>query len=129
MMAITNTADAQTAISYTYDSTGNRIGRAISVSHIKERETTDAEDIEKDLTSKIKVTADSGTSSVKVEIIDYREIDHCIISVFASSGMSIAELDAIGEITDIDLRHQPDGVYILKIVLNGRTDTWKILCR
>jgi len=35
MMAITNTADAQTAISYTYDSAGNRIGRAISVSHIK----------------------------------------------------------------------------------------------
>jgi len=64
-----------------------------------------------------------------VEIIDYRETDHCKISVFASSGMSIAELDAKGAITDIDLRHQPDGVYILKIVLNGRTDTWKILCR
>jgi len=71
----------------------------------------------------------TGTSSIKVEIIDYKETDHCKISVFGSSGMSIAELDAIGEITDIDLSHQPNGVYILKIVLNDKEDTWKIMCR
>lgn len=130
LLALPIKALAQTnSISYSYDASGNRIGRSITISPVKERDATDVADIEEDVESRICITADADAGTVRVEITGYEDTDRCRIILYDTNGIIHIDTTATEAVTIIDLNGKPAGVYVLHTVLNGKKTTWKIAYR
>ena len=116
LMSISYNGMAQHSISYTYDAAGNRTGRSITVTPVKDRDATDIEEVNDNPEGKVRVMADSKLGVIKVEIVDY-------------SGTVLTDIPEAEPVTLIDISDKPSGIYILQAILNGRSDTWKIAYR
>ncbi len=116
------------SISYSYDAGGNRISRSITVSQIRRKPTTKEEEtaIAEALYEEVKVRVDSNGGSVVVEIAGLKSTDKCSASLFSLSGQLLRSLAVVSGRTVFDLNHYPDGVYIIHVTLNGKTDSWKV---
>jgi hypothetical protein len=129
LMSISYNGMAQHSISYSYDAAGNRTGRSITVTPVKDRDATDIEEVNDNPEGKVRVMADSKLGVIKVEIIDYSDNDQCHITLFDTGGTVLTDIPEAEPVTLIDISDKPSGIYILQAVLNGRSDTWKIAYR
>lgn len=63
---------------------------------------------------------------IKVSISEFVDGDNCTVDVYTLNGLTIFS-GRINEFeTIIDISGQPDGVYILKVIINGNQTTWKL---
>lgn len=129
LLAMPSVGFAQNSISYNYDAAGNRTGRSITVTPVKDRDATDIEEVCDIPEGKVRVTADSNLGVIKVEVVDYSDNDQCHITLFDTGGTVLTDIPEAEPVTLIDINDKPSGIYILQAVLNGRSDTWKIAYR
>lgn len=63
---------------------------------------------------------------IKVSISEFVDGDNCTVDVYTLNGLTIFSGSINEFVTIIDISGQPDGVYILKVIINGNQTTWKL---
>ena len=129
MLLASLTSSAQ-SITYSYDAAGNRVSRGVTVSRMRkqEKKTLNLAD-GNNLEGKVRLTGDSRTGSVTVEIIGHRTGDRCEVSLYALSGENLLQLQLSEPSVTLSLGAYPDGIYIVSVTLNGESEAWKITKR
>lgn len=129
MLLASLTSSAQ-SITYSYDAAGNRVSRGLTVSRMRkqERKTLNLAD-GNDQEGKVRLTGDSRTGTVTVEIIGHRTGDRCEVSLYALSGENLLQLQLSESSVTLSLGAYPDGIYIVSVTLNGESEAWKITKR
>ena len=129
MLLASLTSSAQ-SITYSYDAAGNRVSRGVTVSRMRkqEKKTLNLAD-GNNLEGKVRLTGDSRTGSVTVEIIGHRTGDRCEVSLYALSGENLLQLQPSEPSVTFSLGAYPDGIYIVSVTLNGESEAWKITKR
>lgn len=131
MLCITN-LEAQ--VSYQYDNNGNRTAKVIVLNTLKNN---DFAELEADNDDSIVFDDKLGESSVKiypnptkgllrVDIQNDSEISG-FIEIINNVGKTICKTSDISLENQLDLSNQPNGVYVMRIIINGKTSTWKII--
>ncbi len=129
MLLASLTSSAQ-SITYSYDAAGNRVSRGVTVSRMRkqEKKTLNLAD-GNNLEGKVRLTGDSRTGSVTVEIIGHRTGDRCEVSLYALSGENLLQLQLSEPSVTLSLGAYPDGIYIVSVTLNGESEARKITKR
>ena len=129
MLLASLTSSAQ-SITYSYDAAGNRVSRGVTVSRMRkqEKKTLNLAD-GNNLEGKVRLTGDSRTGSVTVEIIGHRTGDRCEVCLYALSGENLLQLQLSEPSVTLSLGAYPDGIYIGSGTLNGESEAWKITKR
>jgi len=129
-MLLASLASSAQSITYSYDAAGNRVSRGLTVSRMRkqERKTLNLAD-GNNLEGKVRLTGDSRTGSVTVEIIGHRTGDRCEVSLYALSGENLLQLQPSESSVTFSLGSYPDGIYIVRVTLNGESEAWIITKR
>lgn len=129
-MLLASLASSAQSITYSYDAAGNRVSRGLTVSRMRkqERKTLNLAD-GNNLEGKVRLTGDSRTGSVTVEIIGHRTGDRCEVSLYALSGEDLLQFQLSEPCVTLSLGAYPDGIYIVSVTLNGESEAWKITKR
>ena len=122
---------AQTKIRYYYDASGNRIKREIVLSRVQNRALADPED-EKPLSEKfagqtVRFYPNPTKGQITIAISGNTEELSGDVKIFTMNGKCIATRKIVSSKVYFDLSNQPAGNYILKMTLNGKSATWKII--
>lgn len=120
------------SISYIYDNAGNRIVKALLISS---RQLDDQENKKKqtesysDLLSKknIRLYPNPTSGILKVEVLGFSEDDNCSLSIYSTSGQLVESTQLTSSFGVLNISSMPNGLYILKIFLNGNETCWKII--
>jgi len=64
---------------------------------------------------------------ITVEITNLQQTAQAILEVFSLAGESVFSENMLQNKTVVDLSKLPPGVYILKILLDSKLSTWKII--
>jgi len=115
-------------IRFSYDDSGNRIKREpITVESINAKD----KDIQRFLTKErldgsITVTPDNNQGRVHIDIKDKTLSEPYSISLYAMAGYMVCETTELSDRSDIDISNLPNGLYVLLISRNGKSNAWKI---
>jgi hypothetical protein len=126
-----------TNLSYEYDGSGNRVLRHVIVlkstkvtkdsllmTSTKEKERSALNEKLDNREIKIYPNPTKGMITVDIPLTDN---DISRVSLFDIQGKMIMDYRSAGTTTDVDLSGQPAGVYIMRIILNNKSTTWKII--
>lgn len=119
--------EAQTVISYAYDSSGNRIKREIV---LESRSIGDKqkEEFTEPLSGKqLKIYPNPTKGLLKVEIAGWEDLDKCRFLLHSVSGKLVSEGAFNDAVTEIDMTDCINGVYLLSVEINGENTVWKII--
>lgn len=109
---------------YSYDSSGNRIKRLIiTKSNILSKYSLSQERIS-DIPNVKLVSVNDGLYNI--EFCKYTGKETGEVSIYSSSGILMNVILIKSETTQIDLANMHDGVFIIKVNLNGEETQWKI---
>jgi len=133
-------------IEFTYDYAGNRTERNViylrapedSVMQkienpvkdaINTHQTGNEEVIYKELLGEqeISIFPNPTRGEITVEITNLQQTAQAILEVFSLAGESVFSENMLQNKTVVDLSKLPPGVYILKILLDSKLSTWKII--
>ena len=78
-------------------------------------------------TIKIYPNPNNGYFTIKIEGWD--PASKADMTMTSLTGKSIVEEKITGEITKVRFHNQPDGTYLLTVILNGKRETWKVVKR
>lgn len=123
-------ATAQTEVTFGYDAAGNRISRTIVLRATQSKAMPAAAKAgsrdDKVGGHDVKIYPDPAAGTVRVVVgnIDGKA-GH--IEVYGTGGMLVAKTDIVPTGNDIDLSRNQKGVYILRITVDGKASTWKII--
>lgn len=125
---------AQSVINYTYDNGGNRILQTVPSSRNggfgNSRDSEQGHTANGELAGhQVLITVYDSQGMVKVEIVGFEDSDACLASVYTTSGSLVASTSAESMPVYLDISHCRRGIYILKLVLNNETGSWKIIKR
>ena len=126
----------QEKIGYAYDAAGNRMKRelVLPVRHSKSKQRT-AKPASSDFSDQftghtVTITPDPTSGMVRVRLSRLSATDRCTVAAYTSQGAEVYTASSATDGSDVDLQvdlsHQPAGVYLLKITVNDHTSTWKI---
>jgi len=130
------------AIKYEYDAAGNRIKRynevylpARQANIDDDEQTTDIFDeqttgiYEEELPEmKISVTPNPTKGILQIQISNANTLQGAEIRLYSPQGTLIRQVNNLSEITTLDISDQPNGIYIMQVVLNNKEiSTWKII--
>ena len=127
------TSFAQDKIGYSYDAAGYRVKREIIMSAPKvmakqqtiSNEGQNFSDMLCDHNIKIYPNPTEGT--LRICISGIQNSDDGSLTVYTSQGAQILSKDIKSENIDIDISSQPSGIYLLRIIINKNSSTWKII--
>lgn len=130
-------------IKYEYDAAGNRVKRyepssqqpARQMNIDDDEQTIDIFDeqttgiYEEELPEmKISVTPNPTNGILQVQISHAETLQGAEIRLYSPQGTLIRQVDNLSEITTLDISSQPNGIYIMQVVLdNKEISTWKII--
>lgn len=115
-------------VRFAYDGTGNRIKREIVIQRQNMPDQQAGTIFTEIISEKTIFIYPNPTQGIlKIEISDYEYTDICELSIFSLSGQQVFSGTTTSSTTDIDISGQPNGIYIMHIVLNGIESTWKII--
>lgn len=122
---------AQTTHYFEYDAAGNRSSRSILLFKSVNIENTDSLSTLKTFEDqignlKVKIYPNPTQGLLKVEIPVQEEIS-ATITVLTIQGALVKKLQVSGAITEIDLRSQSPGVYLMQISIGEAISEWKII--
>ena len=128
---------AQTTVYFSYDDTGNRTLRSISVpaaNLVEKSAIIDTINFAKQHVfddklgdQLIKIYPNPTHGKLKVDIIGYDLTQATAINVYNISGSLILQRKPAKETEDIDLTGYPNSTYIMRIIINGKVSEWKII--
>jgi YD repeat-containing protein len=122
---------AQTSYTFTYDASGNRLSRTISLKNASISQNDTVVAIQKtfeDLIGncEVKIYPNPTKGLLKVEIPFTEEIS-ATIGIFTLQGALVKKQDVKSTFTEIDLNKQPSGIFILRIGIGDLSSDWKIV--
>ncbi len=145
-LGLTGFLFGQSSVNYSYDDSGNRVSRVI----IMDEKNADLPSANPDSTFvKSAVTGEShltkyqakvggqtinifpnpstGQFTIKIEGWDNKTT--ALMNLSTSIGSSLIEKTLDGPFTEVNIKEQPQGTYLLIIILNGQKETWKVVKR
>lgn len=75
----------------------------------------------------VKINPNPTQGNLKVGISGLKNSDKCYLELYSVQGVQILAFDVNSDNTDVDISNQPNGIYLLKITINGKSTTWKII--
>ncbi|MDR2824080.1 MAG: T9SS type A sorting domain-containing protein [Prevotellaceae bacterium] len=129
-----STAAAQT-IRFAYDPAGNRISRTIVLNAPAAAPQLQSQQVEtppyvEQLASdlQVRIFPNPTEGLLNVEIVGLSSDDVAPqIAVFAQSGQQLLNLNTSGTLTPVDLYAFPAGMYILRLTVRGKAETYQII--
>ncbi len=121
------TIQSQQKIRYTYDNAGNRIERKIILtkSFNKMKEAQVLNEVLAERTVKIYPNPTKGSLTVSLGDQDSEVIGE--IFIFGLNGQMITTRKIKSNMQTFDLSNEPTGTYIMKIIIDGKSSSWKII--
>lgn len=123
---------AQATYSFTYDASGNRLVRSITLlksASIENKDTLANNQLTfEDLIGNrpVKIYPNPTKGLLKVEI-PFTDEPSATLKIFSLQGGLVISKDVNSVFTEIDLSNQPAGMYILRIGIMELTSEWKII--
>ena len=123
---------SQGRVGYAYDAAGNRISRTIvlNMNAAKKQAITDKKvKMYSDMLAKhdIRISPNPTKGMVRVTITGLKSDDDCSLAVYSSAGQLIERKPVHGDTAVADISSQPNGYYLLHILVNGEKTVWKII--
>lgn len=124
---------AQKRMRYMYDASGNRIRREIVMEKMATRAKKQSSMSQERMFAEVihnhavKIPPNPTEGILSVSIGGLNKNDHCTVGVYTIPGIEILRTQAHADEVAIDIRHQPAGVYLLRITINEKSTTWKII--
>lgn len=123
---------AQSRVGYAYDAAGNRISRTIVMNMLaakKQPQSIQKARVYNDMLAKcsIRISPNPTQGRVQVSITGMKSEDDCALTVYSAAGQLIEHMPVRESVTSIDLGAQPNGYYLLHIIINGEKTVWKII--
>jgi hypothetical protein len=136
----------QSSVSYGYDDSGNRVSRTIIMDEkmadipVKSPDSTfmkSAVTGESHLTKyqakvggqTINVFPNPSTGIFTIKIEGWDNKTTALMNLSTSIGRSLIEKTLDGPFTEVNIKEQPQGTYLLVIIVNGQKETWKVVKR
>lgn len=126
-------SSAQDRIGYSYDASGNRIKREIVMQVPKamakqQNFSSDNQSFSDMLHDhSIKIYPNPTKGALRICISELKGTDKCSLEVYTTLGVQILVKKVETDNFDIDISNQPNGVYLLRITINERATTWRIV--
>lgn len=122
---------AQNKIKYTYDDAGNRLTRKKEIV-VQTRGALNNEEepsvYEEELSeTKVTIYPNPTKGVLKVDISGVEKFENAQISLYDLTGKLLQQWAGISQSNEIDLSERTPGMYIMQIVYNGNTSSWKII--
>jgi hypothetical protein len=124
------------AIEYTYDAAGNRETRTVIYlsEKIDDKKTSEIDD-QSDMLSfsdkigehSISIFPNPTKNDLKIEITGIESSSDSRLEVYSSSGKRIYKDEKLKSKNTVDFSGRPAGTYLLKILIDGKSCTWKII--
>lgn len=117
-------------IDFTYDAAGNRIKREVVLTRgvSEDEDNQGVELLDGTFNDRIvKIFPNSQESTVKITISGFESDDECSLQIYFTNGVKIRSQIVTNPITIIDLSGQQQGVYLLQIILNGKSSSWRVI--
>ena len=123
----------QSKVTYYYDASGNRIQRVIVLQkqQTKRLSSRVPNDSFTDTFGerKVQITPNYSEGILRVSVTKFKNDDCCDLAVYASGGELIAQKKDVSSTAEFNLSARPNGIYLLKVIFNGESTTWKIVRR
>lgn len=117
---------AQNKLGYTYDDAGNRVKREIVMSRTQSQVAKRAVAYS-DMISDHQFQIIPNTKSGKVKVVALDGKLQFNVLVYNMSGQNVLVLKNVVGQTEVDLSHEPNGVYVLVLAIGQEKATWKIM--
>lgn len=119
----------QAEVEYSYDSAGNRITREIVLSQSSSRRENSDKEFYSDklLEYTIRIYPNPTKGNLQVDILGVNNETIVNISMYDLNGRLIDKASINSGRAQFDLITQPTGVYIMKIKIEDKTTSWKII--
>ena len=115
---------SQTTLHFTYDDAGNRTSRTIVVRSLQapDYDMNTSVDLYEDTKVRIK---ELSTDFLQVEIFGLNNSAN--MSIYDASGKAFLSCEMSETVSSIDISAIPQGIYVLRIVIDGEENTWKLI--
>ena len=126
-------AFSQNAIRFAYDALGNRVKREIVLQNsdvVKRNMSSEKEDnFYSDMLSEkqIRIWPNPTEGHLKVEIQGLAPEEKACLRITSMSGAVVDVKETTSSVSELDLSHCTNGIYLLHIVAGGQETTWKII--
>ena len=118
-------------IKYTYDSAGNRLTRQKEIVVQTRGALSDEEEpsvYEEELSeTKVTIYPNPTRGMLKVDISGVEKFENARISLYDLTGTLLQQWGSISQSNMVDISDRTPGMYIMQIVYNGNTSSWKIV--
>lgn len=127
MMVSVCTVHAQ-RIDFTYDASGNQILREANYSRNRGND-TERDSVSTDRMWRHEVTAAPNPTDgpLRVTVTHLQDEDECSLALFDATGRQVLSRNITSEVTFINLSSLIAGYYVLRVVVNGETESIKII--
>ncbi len=122
---------AQDNIGYYYDAAGNLLNRSIIMYNSKTmaKKQLSAPEIYSDRLTEhlVKIYPNPTQGILHIGITGLTETDKCQVSIYSVQGALIVRQSVNTDNVDINISNQISGIYILRVAINEKSTTWKII--
>lgn len=119
--------NAQNRVKFAYDQAGNRVKREIVITraHSPQKSTSKDKSYYDNIGEHtVKISYNNGV--IKVMALQMLSTDEGDIAVYSINGSKVFNSTFSSAETLVDISDKPQGVYILKVTINGVDSTWKV---
>lgn len=134
MLCFTLQGNAQDLGMCTYDAAGNRLSRFTYILDRGRHSQQMAErDGKVDMANErlgnhtIHVSYHSSTCTLAIEVLGLENPDNCFVFVYSLTGQTVYGQNVTTSPTELDLSDISNGVYLIRLSLNGENRCWKII--
>ncbi len=116
-------------VQYTYDEAGNRIKReTVELKSQTANQVLDSVMVQETLKDyKITIAPNPTIGNLNITINGQTAFEQSQLSIYAMDGTLVKRIEPVKQTNYINLRNQPPGMYILRVLINGNLQTWKII--
>ena len=122
---------AQQRIKYIYDSAGNRLSRQKEIVVQTRGALNNGEEpsvYEEELSeTKVTIYPNPTKGMLKVDISGVEKFENARISLYDLTGTLLQQWGSISQSNMVDISDRTPGMYIMQIVYNDNTSSWKII--
>ena len=133
MLIFTLQGNAQEMAMCTYDAAGNRLSRFTYTDSSRSSRGMAKNDNNLDMANDrlgnhtIHVSYNSAKCILTIEILGLDDSDQCSVSLYNMTGQLVMSQNIVTSPAEMDISDISNGVYILRLALNGENRCWKIL--
>ena len=118
-------ANAQTSVAYQYDASGNRTWGALYVQRMLPDSVED--DVRRSLEWQVSIYPNPTKGHLVVKILNFTDGHNGTLAIYTTSGQEVLSSRISSESTELDLSSYSNGVYIMRIRIDGEDKSWKII--